>query len=83
MGDTDASNTPLGQNITANTLCGITGEGPNDAFMPCPDGTRGRFVIVQRTAVKFDTARNFLIINEIDIHVGIENGELTTIAFTS
>ena len=37
--------------LTINTDCGTTGLGPDDALFLCPNGTRGRFVTVQRTRV--------------------------------
>ena len=47
--------------------------------MSCPDGTRGKFVTVQRTQAVYDPSRYVLYVNEIDVqfvHIGIENGEV-------
>ena len=64
-----------GSLLTDNTECDTSGVGPNDAELFCPLNTRGKFVTLQRTLIASNPMRPFLCINEIEIHVGIENGK--------
>ena len=73
VGTTDAG-TAYGSVLTINTACETSGAGPEDVFLRCPDETRGNFVTVQRMQTSYDPSRSFLVIVEIDVHVGIENG---------
>ena len=59
-----------------NSSCDTSGAGPNDIALLCGEyGIRGRIVTVQRTQRVYDVTRPFLYVNEIDVHVGIENGQ--------
>ena len=72
VGDLDAEGN-FGSLLTINTECGTSGVGPEDISLACPTDTRGRFVTLQRTRVEFDLGRPYLVVNEVDILVGIEN----------